>query len=486
MSSLTLLLSLLLLSGTPSAAISGTSPGQSSQEIDIDRAREAAYTVLVADLLELAEWCTKKKIFIERKGIFEDVLHFDPGNEVAKRGLGFVKGKDGKWVATERRVPLKNWDRAAARKLPARRVQVTAKYRETMVGLLEKHAEKLTPAQLDAILEDLLVVDPDDGMVHAMRGEVKLEERWVLEETALAKARRGELRKIVKNAFGTAPEVRMVKPNEREQAFGIDWTAVCETPVVRVLGTGEKKEIQRLPDAMHAALVLFHDALSLEGHYPESFTVFALAGEGDADLFLNHHPSIDEGYRKFLSRLDGSLIQGCGDNAHWSLDEQRRADGLVRQAISWLLVESCGVSTNDGWLHEGLGLYMTRELVGTRLTWYVEPSSYLVPEQEQALKAKLLDTRTNWMSEANKLFQSGKRPRLAFFLGKTVNTLTVEEILYSYVLTAFLLEARGEVLPGLLRSIGSETPSQEALEKALGMSIIEIDELVCRWLVERF
>lgn len=454
-------------------------------EIDLEELRRTAREELVEGLLELAEWCTKKKVFLQRHQVYEAVLHFDPENSVARRGLGFVRDKEGNWVEKARRIAPRDYDREAAAESPERRAVVAERYRAHFLALLESEDAKLTPAQREEVLGDLLAADPDDPKVHELRGEVKVEGSWVLRETAQGKEGRARLKELVQEGFRSAPPVKEAPPNAKERAFGVEWTAVYASPLARSLGTGTVEEIRRLPDALHAAREVFRKALSIEASYPEDLTIYSLARPGDAARFLEKHPSIDDGYRKFLATLDGSLIQGCGDTANWSEEEHRRLDGLVRQGLTWLFVQGCGVTTEDGWIIEGFGLYLTRELVGTRLTWFVQPSSYLVPADDQALKARLLDTRTNWMAEAQKVFESEHRPHLEFLLGKDVNKLTTEELLYSYVLAAFLIEARPEAIPVLLKAVGAGTSSQQALARALGMELPRIDERARRWLGER-
>ena len=48
----------------------------------------------------------------------------------------------------------------------------------------------------------------------------------------------------------------------------------------------------------------------------------------------------------------------------------------VRLGLAWLFYDAYGVWLKHGMLFEGLGLYLTRELIGTRLTWFVQPSQY--------------------------------------------------------------------------------------------------------------
>src|SRR5690349_9413926 len=52
---------------------------------------------LIAGLEAHAEWCTSKKIWIERNRALEAILVVDPGNLPAKRGLGWLQVADGVW-----------------------------------------------------------------------------------------------------------------------------------------------------------------------------------------------------------------------------------------------------------------------------------------------------------------------------------------------------------------------------------------------------
>ncbi len=452
---------------------------------ELEDARRAARERLVLRLTELADWCSKKKLYASRSGVFEALIHFDPDHTEARRGLGYKRGRDGEWIPPKKSKEPRDWDKAAAREFPERRTALVVEYREEMLQLLERFAETLTEADRESIFADILFADPDDARVHELRGEVKVDDAWVLVQTSRAATRRTQLKERVVEAFASAPKPQRTEPNEREQALGIEWTAVFATPEVRSLGTGDESEIERMVTAMHATRAYFNGAFGCEASYPDPLTVFTLPRASDKLAFLMGHPSIDAEYRKFLMDLDGSGIQGSGDLAHWAPDERRRLDGMVRQAIGWLLAGEYGIGTKQGWIFEGFGLYMTRELVGTRLTWFVRESKYLTPEEDQALKARLMDSRANWMNEAHKLFTSDKPTKLQFMLGKTVNQLTTEDMLYAYVLAAFLLEAESEKLPELIRKIGAGSTSQEAFQLVFGLDVRQLDERVKRWLSER-
>ena len=269
---------------------------------------------LIGALEELAEWCTKEKIYAKRMAVYRSILHFDSESAVARRGLGFVRNSAGEWVEKPRRVEPRDWDKAAAREFSTRRSAVAEDYRKTMLGLLETHAERITPAEMERILDDLLFADPDDPRVHELRGEVSSDGKWVLAQTVGAKKRRAEMRNMVRQAFKGVPKAEEVLPNWREEQFGIGWKAVYATPIVRSLGTGTPEEVKRMTQAMAATHSYFNAVLSVEAKFPEDFTVFTLARPSDKMAFLMNHPVVEQAYRDFLFKLDGSGIQGSQDS----------------------------------------------------------------------------------------------------------------------------------------------------------------------------
>lgn len=469
------------------AGPSGATAGEPEvgRVLGLDEEREAARVELVASFEVLAEWAGSKKLFAKRAGVYRQLVHFEPGHEVALRGLGYTKDKNGDWKEPKGKRPPRDFDKVAAKTFDERNVAVTELYLVTLLGLLERYGEEVTPQQRSAVVEDLLFADPNDERARALIGEARQEGAWVLLETVRAKAQRPKIKDLVRKAFRGVAKAEVVEPNAQEAAFGLRWKGVYATPLVRSLGTGSAKEAERMTQAMAASLSLFNDALGAEATLPSELTVYTLANEGEKDVFLGAHPGIDDEYRKFLTQLEGSGIMGTDDFAQWAADPLRRLDSLVRISIMWMFVDGFGVTPKTGWAFEGFGLYLTRELVGTRLTWFVRPSEYLVKAEDNALQERLLDTRTNWMNEALKVLSKPKRPNLPIFLGKDVNQLTTEELLYSYVLAAYLLEAYPERIPKILRRIGEGESSVPVLEQELGRPMAELPAHLLRWLGER-
>ena len=70
-------------------------------------------------------------------------------------------------------------------------------------------------------------------------------------------------------------------------------------------------------------------------------------------------------------------------------------------------------------------------------------------------------------------------------VGRSVNSLTTEDMLLSYVLAAYLVEARPEEAVVLLRRIGAGESSQAAVESVLDLDLAQLGRRLRRWLDER-
>ena len=270
-----------------------------------------------------------------------------------------------------------------------------------------------------------------------------------------------------------------------DAAIGLPWKGPFVTPRVRALGTGDEEEPLRAVQALNAAVTAFNAILGTDAALHARCTVYLLADPGERTALFDGHPGIDARMRAAFESLEGTGIQGTGDFAFWADSPAKRIDGVVRIALGWLLADAYGITIEEAWIHEGLGLYLTRSLVRTRLNWFVQPSPGLAPQAEAELRRKLLDPETNWMDEAYQVLQRPDRPRFAELVKKRALDCTVEDVLYSYALGAYLLEARWRETPGLLERIGRGAPVLGSVEEKLGRTPDELDQEVLRWLSER-
>jgi hypothetical protein len=407
------------------------------------------------------------------------------------QALGYKQVSDGVWEPpVDGAKPPKNFDPAALREAPGRRSRMIKPWRDAMLALSTQSG--VASAEVEDIHDRILLVDPDDAEVHTLRGEVRMKvtvdkeqvERWVLAETAQAKERRKALKDFVKKALEVDPKPDAVLPSAEENALELDWTVVLVSPVVRVLTTGERREAENVLKVASQVQSYVRFALGAASDYQPNFTIYLLTKAGEEQTFAQKHPKVTDALRAFWPKVKGTGLPACGDAVWWDDDPSRRLDGVTRHTLGTFLTTTFSITTVHGWAWEGLGLYLTRELVGTRLTWYVQPTGD-EPADRKNLRAKLLVSDTNWMDEAYKVMSGPKSPGLESVMQHNVNTMSVEEMLVAYALAAFFVEAKPAELPRLLHQIGSGVRYDTAVQVALGMEVDRLEQRLRRWLEER-
>lgn len=451
-----------------------------------DRDLRAAFEAHAARLLEHAEWCRANRLHGTRHQILQAILVLDPQHAGAHKELGHRRDRDGNWIVPPTARTAKDQNPKAAEEETQLRAELASPLRTAVLELLARHAEVLDVRHRRAVLRQVLASVPDDAVLRGILGEVRDGEQWALRETVQGRETRAALRPLVRRLLEEATrEIERSEPAAREQAFELPWVGAWTLPGLRVLATTDAAEAERAATALGAARPLVEEVFGVRVRYRPGATAFLLRSAAEGRAWIGRHPNLDAAQREFLSKLEGAGIPYQGDFGAWADDPRRRVDMVVRLVLAGLLEDGLGVTMKQGLLSEGIGLYLTRELVGTRLTWFVQPSTYLRPEEDQRLRDMLLDSGTNWMNEANRLLADPQGPKLQFLLGKPVSDLATEDLLVAYVTAAYLLEGWPQELPELLRAIGKGGTPQVLLEEHLGFDVIELDARLRRWLGER-
>lgn len=480
-------LGVLVVASPGGRAVGGASVHVDAGEVDsghgdFGAARAEAAKGLVQSLEDYAAWCQGKSLFHERARAYELLLEFVPDHAEARKILAHERQKDGTWKVPEKPKAYRDFDKKALEEAPARWRAATSGYVSAMVAQLE--GGTLTPAERSEAAREALRFEPDNERVHALLGEVKSDKGWVLPETVRAKERREVLRGLVKTALEGTPAAEVVPLLPREQRIPLHFEAVA-VPRLRVVGTAREEELRLAVQAVKA-LESFLQAL-FESKYalPGNTTVFLLNDPAHKKPFLENHPDIAPVQLAYFEPLDGSGIQGTNDFAFWAGDTQRRIDGIVRLVLGYWLSGAFQITADHGWAYEGFGLFLTRSLVRSRMTWLAQPSKVLAPEQDMALRQKLIDPATNWMDETLRLYKEHRQPALAELLAKGASGLTTEDVLVAYTLATYLLEARPEGVKTLLTRYGKGYGRTQGFQEAVGMDLATFEAHFERWLSER-
>ena len=202
---------------------------------------------------------------------------------------------------------------------------------------------------------------------------------------------------------------------------------------------------------------------------------------------IGAHPWFERFTAAELDVLWGAGVER-DDLARWDPDPAARRDAIVRHAIGLYLRDAYALGPEQAWAFEGIGLYLSRLLTGTRASIFL--SGKEADDADVAGKvADFADGERNWMSDAHALLGAEPAPDLVSLLAKPLADLTVDDRVIAYALAAFCIEAKPRETPALLRSLAAVArgrgTTEEAIGKNLGLDPASLRRLVVQWLEER-
>jgi hypothetical protein len=460
-------------------AAPSTAPAGAAQSDEFQRQHAAARTSLIKGLLELAGWCNLKELYLERDHLYARILELDPDNLEARKGLRYARNPDGSWKEPPPR-EMKNRNDKALQELPARRAEAIAPYRNRLLDLLDStHADA---ALRKSTYDELLALDPDDPRVHQLQDEVKVDGKWMMPETASGKARRAEIKALVKKSLDEAPAAERDASVADDVKLGGTWPSIVHAGGVRVLGTVPLEECERLARTCAAMSALLDGLLGCKSALPEGYTLYAFTSLQEKNALVAKLPNLKPELRDYLTSVSSVGLAGTDNVLLGDADPAKRLDGAVRHTLIHLLRNTYGIDDRQGWVWEGLGLYLTRELTGTRYTWFVTIAHD--PDQD-VQRVGLLLPSSNWMNEALKLLDGPKAPSLAFVGGRALSEMHLEDMLCAYALAAYFVEGRPKEFPELLHRIGGGDATADVVQDMFKLSMDDLQGRVARWLKER-
>jgi hypothetical protein len=447
-----------------------------------EEAHTAARTALVGRLLALAQWCHDNELFEDRDRAWRAVIEIDTDNLEARKGLRYARNVDGSWKEPAPR-PAKNRNPAALDKLPAKRAEAIGPFRDAMLAEIEK--DKVSCDVRKSVFTEILTIDPDDEPVHHLMGESRDEKSgWVLNETVTARPRRTALKAAIEAGKAAAIQTSPATPNDDDKVLSTAWNCGTEVENVRVLATGDVSQCEKISKACCFTAAAYEAVFGTPASYSPGFTIYVVARPGEKEAFIGKIPGLDDSQRAVLKRTIGGGIPGTWKIAVFEQDPARMQDCSVRHALAHLLYRGFKVGTSNAWVFEGFGLYLTREICGTRLTWFASGKG-VATEGKNSPRAKLMVKDSNWMNEALQTLSRDPAPDLSKVLEVDLPNMSVDDMLISYALAAYLIEGRPQETPAILKAIGEGTKSAEALHAALGLTVPELQQHLVQWLKER-
>jgi hypothetical protein len=433
---------------------------------------------LITKLLGLATWCNDKELFLQRDNVWRSVLALDSENAAARQGLRYARDGQGKWKDPAPR-EVKDRNAAALPEFGTKRSEVVSAWRDQLFALLDK--EQADAARRAAALEEVLQVDPEDAMVHGLRGEARSGAKWVLTETATGEARRAELRTLLQKGREGVPEAAKVPPGPADLALLPAWKASVSSDGMHLLAQTGDAEAKDLCVLTHAACALADGLFGKPMPPSEGFTVYLLVDPAERDTLAAAVKDATDAERKNWKAGAGFGIPHSASVVIWDKDPKRRLDCFARHLTANLLFKGFHIESPQGWAFEGLGLYFAAQLVGTRLTWFIGTAA----GETSGLRSRLFAPKTDWFAEADKLLKSPNPPKLAELLGKDLAAIKLDEMLLAHAFAAFLVEGNPKELPEILTRIGAGEGSVAVVEAVLKRPLAETEKRLARWIEER-
>lgn len=436
---------------------------------------------LVPALLQLAQECRKARLYGEAEGLYEVVLTLDGDDAVARRALRYHPVSK-RWVQARGYKRRRNGSDSRLEEFRGRIDALLEPFRDALLVEIDRLQEErgLGPAwsELERLRESL----PRDELLLGRLGEVRVDGRWLLVESERSLRRREAFPNLAKDCLRLAPEALAAQVRDEERALGLSWSTARRTADVRVLGTTAQEEVTTAARLSHAVGDFFRFALEAEGGHREDFTIY-LVERGEKERLLAAWPGLSQRDLAGLSQADGGWLGAGNRLGEWSANPARRLDGAARQTLGTLLMDSFGIDGRHGWAWEGAGLYLVHELLGTRLTWFFSPEGY-APQATSGLWSQLQASGVDWLAHAASLIDSGRAPNLVHLLGRGVNGLREEDVLYSYALAAYLFQGHRRRVPQIFRRIGDGEHPTRVFEEELGLPLPVIEVRLRRWLRE--
>lgn len=439
----------------------------------------------VPELETLATWCNRSKLFLERDRAYAMLLRLDPEHPRARRALRYLRRGES-WTQS----PAFRWGKNLARE--AVWLEYEAKldehwhpYRSALFTLVERFRGRLDMEEIEDLLRDLLVMQPDDVALRRHLGERRWGDRWVLDETVRALETRGVFAAATRATVEAAPEPRDLEVDQLQLRGPNIFSVGRATERVRVLGTVGAEEVRHTARVTHAVGDLVHLVFGEEGPVADNprldYSVFLMEPH-EAGGVVTAWPGIAMETRGALQSSHGGWL-GPSSIAEWSPDPRRRLDGAARQTLGLYLLDGFGIGGRQGWVWEGVGIYLVHHLVGTRLTWFFEARGYQ-RQTPGSLWPVIQDPTLDWVDLGRELRRDGRAPSLRTLIGRSVNDMREADLVLSYTLAAYLLEGRPEDAPELFTRLGEGEHPLYAFEGTFGWTFAQIETRFERWLEE--
>jgi hypothetical protein len=449
------------------AALLSLGPGGPARAGEPDDPLAKARAAAVSRLETVATWADGQRVAGFRDEVFERILLLDPDHRRSRAALRYAKASKGApWVQSAYRRPP-NWNVGLLPEGERRLAAALGAYRdEVLAQVAEGDAERRERAQ-----DDLLDLMPEDETLRRSLGHVRHRGTWVLPETVTGEETR-------------AKHLARARRLRQEAAAGIGpYLEGLAAGWARAVRVGSWRAVGSSTDDIESSLALAAAGDAFCG---------PIFGDDDEDRVreLVILESREEA-RRFLAKAAPNLLRdvdavsgmplGDGRFLSYHADRTRRRTSGLRNAIGLHLPRE--KTASRGWISEGLG---------QRLCWYVAgqhgPSFVKLEGTDRGKTSEedgpLPDDPTHWLPAAGRVLGTRGAERVTSVLTMSLNAMGRSDVLASYALSAYLLEARPDSLLDFCEASLRSHDAAKVIEETLGSDPGSLARRVRRYALE--
>ena len=480
------------------------SPGVAAPDPDVAGRWGALRAEAALRLHALARWCEGAKLFACREEVYEGLLRLDADDAVARKWLRYARSADGRWTRDPSYRRPRNLERGEKDFL-ARRAEVGAWFAATAAPVLSD-AKAAGEFRVRAEVVSVgLGVDPESVVLRGWNEEVRDEGArakggkappWILLETLRARDRRPALRRAAAEAVEAVPAPAPGTLEEADRRGNVEWPSVFQSEHARVLGVPPVEEMVRTVRHVEAAWPLFREAFGRqpgtpadEARYGRGLCLYVFDSPVAAALFLEAQPEVTPRFLEFVAPLVATWIPKRAAVVVKATIPEIRLEAAPRQVLGWMVAGMFGLDRRRAWISEGLLIYLTWQITGTRRLSSANDVEQRYAEGDRPIpeyQARLAEDGADWYALGRLLLESPDKPDPFLMLGKDFNQLTKLEVLYAWCIAAWLVEGRPSQAATVFTALGGEGGNDldaVGLEQ-LGFDARTLEERVHRWLVE--
>jgi hypothetical protein len=462
-------------------------------------------------LRTLAAWCKDRTLYTCRAEALEALLLLSPEDAEARKTLQYVRDARGGWRRDPKYRPVRNQAKGAD-EFEARRKELRAWFAEAAVPLLEEAATDAR-RQRAGWLTAALALAPDSEPLRTLNEEVRdpaapvavggaggagaEAARWLLAESLRARTRREALRKTGRDAVANAPAPKVGTVEDVDRPGGLEWPTVLRSERVRVLGFAPREELELVTRHIEAVWPVFEAAMGKSpgddstetGRYGRGRTLYVFVDAIVAMDWLAEQPKVDKRYIEFVTPLVGNPVPGRAADMVKSQVPELRLESPPRLAVSRSIKRATELTKRQAWIYEGLNIYLTSLVTGTRLIYSVNDVEARYAENRPPIPdhvRRMQDPDADWLELALAMFESPEKPDLFLLPGKDFNQLTRPEVLYAYAVTAWAIEGHAAKALDFFRALAAEggTDLDAVCFATFGYDARTLEARVHRWLRE--